>query len=255
VTAATVEVRVPSGLGLAPGTCVLRTDPPFADFLAEQMPALLRKDLGSEVATHCLAEALAGPVDGIIAEFGVFRGESINRLAALAHPREIYGFDSFEGLPEPWVGAPQGAFSLKGRLPPVKPNVTLIKGWFEQTLPPFLAGHPGRPVAYLHIDSDLYSSCKTVLQACAPRIVPGTVIVFDEIWNHEPFYRGEMRAFFEFVAETGTRFEWLGHGYDTGCSMRLPGLSGRILGLFLRSLAALRSRPPRLQVAAAVKIL
>ena len=48
----------------------------------------------------------------------------------------IYGFDSFEGLPDAWIpGFPKGYFDMKGSLPPVAPNVQLIKGWFDETLP------------------------------------------------------------------------------------------------------------------------
>ena len=47
-----------------------------------------------------------------------------------------YGFDSFEGLPEAWtLGAKAGAFSIGGNLPPVRGNVRLTKGFFEDTLP------------------------------------------------------------------------------------------------------------------------
>jgi methyltransferase family protein len=256
LTGTTREVRAPHGFGLLPRSCRIRTDPPFARFLSEQIAELAPRDLACDVALHGLSQALAGNMDGIIAEFGVYRGESVNRIAALAHPRAVYGFDSFEGLPEDWIpGGGKGAFSLKGEPPAVLANVSLVKGWFEETLPPFLGQHPGRPFAFIHIDSDLYSSCKTVLSLCADRIVPGTIIVFDEIWNHKPFYYGEMRALFEFIQETGTRFEWIGYGYDTGCATRIPGLFGRAFGLLVRSVAALRLLPPRLKVAAALRIL
>ena len=36
----------------------------------------------------------------------------------------------------------KGKFNLGGVLPPVKPNVQLHKGWFEETLPGFLDEHP-----------------------------------------------------------------------------------------------------------------
>ena len=70
-----------------------------------------------------------------------------------------YGFDSFEGLPEAWtLGAKAGAFSIGGNLPPVRGNVRLTKGFFEQTLPGFVAQHRGETIALLHVDCDLYSS-------------------------------------------------------------------------------------------------
>src|SRR5580658_354333 len=51
-----------------------------------------------------LLEAALGQssVDGLVLEFGVYRG---NTLAAIARadPRTAHGFDSFKGLPEDWT--------------------------------------------------------------------------------------------------------------------------------------------------------
>ena len=73
---------------------------------------------------------------GLVVEFGVWRGQSISFFASLTKEM-IYGFDSFEGLREDWKGweLPKGTFDLGGVLPPVPSNVTLIKGWFDETLP------------------------------------------------------------------------------------------------------------------------
>jgi len=53
----------------------------------------------------------------------------------------IYGFDSFEGLQQDWKGhmSKAGHFSLAGQLPKVEDNVKLIKEWFDQTVPVFMA--------------------------------------------------------------------------------------------------------------------
>jgi hypothetical protein len=154
-----------------------------------------------------LAEALdARGCDGLVAEFGVFEGRTINFLADRT-PETIYGFDCFDGLPEDWrPGFPRGTFSRN--VPEVRPNVSLVIGLFEDTLPGFLAQHRG-DMSLLHIDCDLYSSTRTVLRACAPRIRAGTVIVFDEYFNY-PGWRGhEFRAFQDFIAETGRRYRYL----------------------------------------------
>lgn len=75
------------------------------------------------------------PASGLVLEFGVFKGQSINKLGRVLQ-QPIFGFDSFEGLPEDWdVGnavIPREAFDRQGNLPEVLPNVVLIKGWFEQ---------------------------------------------------------------------------------------------------------------------------
>ena len=85
----------------------------------------------------------------------------------------------------------------------------LHKGWFQDTLPGFLAQHP-EPARFVHIDCDLYSSTNTVLGLLADRIVPGTVIVFDEYLNYPGWQEHERKAFAEFVARTGTKYKYLG---------------------------------------------
>ena len=67
-------------------------------------------------------------------EFGVWLGRSINqsaeRLRTLEDGTRIYGFDSFQGIPEDWTGtgSPAGSFSSEGVLPKVESNVELIVG-------------------------------------------------------------------------------------------------------------------------------
>lgn len=147
------------------------------------------------------ALAQADVRDGLYLEFGVYKGDSINRLARLAPDRVLYGFDSFEGLPESWtIGARRGSFSLRGRLPAVRNNVKLVKGFFEDTLGAFVAQAPEQPVAFMHVDCDLYSATRTVLAHFAPRLVDGTVIVFDEYFNYPGWQEGEFKAFTEFIA-------------------------------------------------------
>lgn len=147
--------------------------------------------------------------DGLHCEFGVFMGESINFLASKTD-KVFHGFDSFEGLPETWrEGFEKGTFLVNG-LPKVRDNVRLHKGWFDRSVPVWLQNNPG-PVAFLHMDADLYSSTKCVLDLLAPRMVPGTVIQFDEYFNYPGWKQGEYKAFQEFVAAHGVQFEYLGY--------------------------------------------
>jgi len=142
---------------------------------------------------------------GLIMEFGVASGKTISRIAGRTRST-VYGFDSFEGLPEAWrSGFDKGAFA--GDLPPVPENVKLIKGWFSETLPDFLMAHP-EPVTFLHIDCDLYSSTKTIFDLLAPRLNPGCVIVFDEYWNYPGWKQHEQKAFFEFLKQTGMQYRY-----------------------------------------------
>jgi hypothetical protein len=118
----------------------------------------------------------------------------------------LHGFDSFEGLPEDYDDAGgkyvQGHFDV-GRKPPqiADPRVQFYVGWFDETLPTYQV--PDHEVLVLNLDADLYSSTQLVLRTLRPHIKEGTFIYFDEMSrpDHEP------RAFTEFMAETGLRFE------------------------------------------------
>ena len=122
--------------------------------------------------------------EGLYLEFGVYVGISINHIAKQRPNAEIYGFDSFEGLPESWYGKyEQGHFKMD-KLPDVEPNVTLVKGYFDDTLPQFVQEKGDFDVAYLNIDCDLYSSTKTIFNCLKGHISKGTVIYFDEYCEH-----------------------------------------------------------------------
>lgn len=152
----------------------------------------------------------AAKLDGLYCEFGVFKGESINFIAALVPSKPVHGFDSFDGLPEAWRdGIGKGAFAIDG-LPPVRKNVVLHKGWFDSTVPAFHA-ETSKAIAFVHMDADLYSSTATVLEGMADRIVPGTVIQFDEFFNYPGWRNGEFKAFSELVERHGLKFSYLGY--------------------------------------------
>ena len=76
--------------------------------------------------------------DTLWLEFGVASGNTINYISKFTN-NTVYGFDSFEGLPEKWRdGIEKGFFSRNGILPQVNSNVKLIKGWFNETLVDFI---------------------------------------------------------------------------------------------------------------------
>jgi hypothetical protein len=148
---------------------------------------------------------------GLICEFGVFEGQTISYIAKQVPDRNVFGFDSFKGLPETWRGPfERGVFSTGGRLPSVPANVTLIEGWFDATLPTFAAEHD-EPAALLHVDCDLYSSTKCIFAHLGDRVVPGSVIVFDEYFDYPGWQEHEFRAFAEFVAQAGLSYEYLAY--------------------------------------------
>jgi hypothetical protein len=181
--------------------------------------------------------------EGLWLEFGVYRGRSICNFAEMT-PTMVYGFDSFEGLPEFWDNDnPLGVYSLGGNIPegaiagsnddnpgmyssaptrvtrPWPKNASLIKGLFQDTLEDFIADKTEN-IAFLHIDSDIYSAAAYVLTVLENKIVPGTVIAFDEICDYPDYRNHEIRAFAEFLIKTGRNYRPLVHqdlGYSQGC--------------------------------------
>ena len=143
-------------------------------------------------------------------EFGVSDGYSINYFARVAPGMHFYGFDSFEGLEEDWsgTGLRRGHFSRDGKLPGVPANVTLIKGWFDQTLPAFLNTHKGS-FPLVHIDCDTYHAAATVLNLLADRLSSGTIVIFDEYVNYAGWRYGEWKAWQEFVKSKDISYRYL----------------------------------------------
>ncbi|MCB1071750.1 MAG: class I SAM-dependent methyltransferase [Chlamydiia bacterium] len=157
-------------------------------------------------------------LDGGYLEMGVCTGKTVNYIAALNPTKKIYGFDSFEGLPEDWVKKdrviPKGTFAFKNpnEMPYVLHNVYLYKGWFKESIPAFKRDlFNGSQLAFLHIDCDLYSSTVDALRALEENIVPGTIIVFDEFYNYPGAENHEFKAFMEFLERTELQAEYLAY--------------------------------------------
>jgi len=87
--------------------------------------------------------------------------------------------------------------------------VELIKGWFDQTVPEFLAKHPEN-LSFVHIDSDTYEAATSLLKVIGRKVQKGTVIVFDEYFGYRGWRFGEWKAWKEFVELTGLQYEYLG---------------------------------------------
>jgi hypothetical protein len=144
-------------------------------------------------------------------EFGVASGNTINYISRFTKDT-VYGFDSFEGLPEKWRdGFDKGAFSRSGNLPSVNQNVSLVKGWFNETLPDFMKTHD-KKISFIHMDADLYSSTIYILDQLKDYMDKDCIIVFDELVNYPGFDgdTGELKAFYEFVTKNNVKYTWIG---------------------------------------------
>ena len=164
-------------------------------------------------------EALLRQVEGVegrIVECGVGPGRSIFAFSLisekLGRPREIWGFDTFAGLPAPTgedgrgnpaqgglvgvLGGARGGAAEAQR--PGSPDhirqVSFFPGLFDETLPKY----DGGPIALLHLDVDLYESYKTALQSLYEYVAPGGVVAFDEYgqaaWPGANAGRGRVRG-------------------------------------------------------------
>lgn len=158
---------------------------------------------------------------GDYVEFGVFFGSSLATMHhvldefGLRHVR-LFGFDSFEGLPDIAAVDDEG-FWKPGYLRMTQKNaekyltregvdwqrVVLTKGWFCDTLTPELvARHRIEKASIIMVDCTLYSSARDALNFCAPLIKDRAVILFDDWFAGDLAEKnlGEKKAFAEFLA-------------------------------------------------------
>jgi len=172
-------------------------------------------------------------LDGAYIELGVTTGKTINFISALNPAKTIYGFDSFEGNPEDYEKDGhkylKGCFGIKNtaQIPPVLANAKLIKGTFDESLSYFIEKYLNdQPIAFLHVDCDLYSSTSIALKALASYIRPGTIIVFDDFYNFPEYEQFEFKALMEFLEESGYDVEYI--AYNTmfeGVAVRIVPMS------------------------------
>lgn len=177
-----------------------------ADYVQANMPEAMIFESYPAYIAFLMEKA---PADGLVMEFGVAGGKSIRQIASQT-PRTVHGFDSFEGLPEDWGGhlERRGAFSRNRQLPQVPANVKLHVGLFDATLPGFLDANSG-PVSLLHIDCDLYSSTKYLLDTAGDRLGTGSIVMFDEYFNYPSWRHHEHKAWQEFVSSRNVKYTYI----------------------------------------------
>lgn len=166
-------------------------------------------------------------IPGDIIECGVYKGGQImamilTLLTYKIRDREIYLYDTFEGVPMPesWEKAVKhGGSAVKrykkferedgssgwcrSELEEVRKNVFsldypkskihFVKGLVEETLP----NSTHESVAFLRLDTDLYSSTKIELEILYPKIPNNGVIIIDD-YGH---WSGAKKAVDEYIAK------------------------------------------------------
>jgi hypothetical protein len=162
---------------------------------------------------------------GQFLEFGTWWGQNLiilENLRAINEPfnkqRTIVGFDTFSGYTslsdkdkprEVWA---ENSYSTgvsyvdylrellevhegSNVLGQVKGVHRLIVGDVEKTAPQYFVDHPQALVAFAYFDMGLYKPTKAALSAIKPHLLPGSVILLDELtWAESP---GEAIAFKE----------------------------------------------------------
>ena len=134
-------------------------------------------------------------------EFGVGHGRSMDFFTLFTR-EEIWGFDTFTGLPEDWCHPDGSVFLEKGHFATAVPNwfganVHFVKGLFQDTLPAWLEQH-GQALGFVHIDCDLYSSAAFVLEQLEPWL-DDAVVALDEIRGVDYAVCNKGRAWKEFL--------------------------------------------------------
>ncbi len=154
-----------------------------------------------ELTYECCRKVIEQNIHGHFIECGVAAG---NNLAAMAKAgRHVYGFDSFEGIPwagindkeQPGIGpideSKRGLLESSGVTVHSIDNVikdmnkygitnySLIKGWFQNTVPRWIG-----EIAVLRLDGDLYDSTHVCLKYLFHHLVDGGILIVDD-WNLE----------------------------------------------------------------------
>ena len=128
---------------------------------------------------------LKSNVSGSFWECGVYSGGTADIIRSMIpNDRKLYLFDSFEGLPEP---AKQDNHHKKGDFDDINfeeiqehfskfDNVTLVKGWIPDTF----SIVPEEPIAFCHLDLDLYEGYRDTLNHVWPKLCSGGIICLDD---------------------------------------------------------------------------
>lgn len=164
-------------------------------------------------------------IPGVFAEFGTWWGQNLvllENLRAIHEPfnkqRVILGFDTFSGYTKPtavdkdsnvWVEHSYStskshvgyleellrvheASNVLGHIQGVH---KLIEGDVTKTAPKYFKDHPETMVAMAYFDMGLYEPTKAALTSIKPHLMPGSIILLDELtWTESP---GEAIAFKE----------------------------------------------------------
>ena len=137
--------------------------------------SLLLKILNSNLDVETFAQYI---------EFGVAYGETAEFIGKNAKGNYSYsGFDTFEGLPEPWRRLKIGEFSNSGKLPTIGlENFTFHKGLIQETFQEIQFMEDSRKI--ILFDFDLFEPTLFAFLHCLPYLKKGDILYFDEAFDY-----------------------------------------------------------------------
>lgn len=155
-----------------------------------------------------LMEERGALASGFWSEFGVWEGKTLkecyNNLKNTNFEGTIAGFDSFEGLPVHWRESfVQGTFATDFEVvrANVPEEVKLYQGWFQNTIGKFLEDYPNTPAGLINHDGDVFLSTAITFSLLNDRIVPGTLLCFDELIGYAGYQQHEILSLFIWMKE------------------------------------------------------
>ena len=159
-------------------------------------------------------------IPGCILEFGVQWGTTLSQLISLRgiyepynHRRHIFGFDTFDGfyntdkkkdglhlvdgdykVYDGYINKLDYLLTLQEKSSPLShlKKFSLIKGDASITTKKWVNENPQAIISMAIFDMDIYKPTKDSLKAIIPKLVKGSVLVFDEI--NCPTFPGETQA-------------------------------------------------------------
>jgi O-methyltransferase len=154
---------------------------------------------------------------GAWVECGTWNGGSaaiIGRICKKNPARQLWLFDSWEGLPEPtqedvsfegkagqagWAAGRQEKVEelLLQKLQLPRSRVHLVKGWVDDTIP--ATKSTIGPISYLLLDCDWHHSTNLALNELYDQVIPGGFVLVDDY----DYWRGAKAALDDFLAARG----------------------------------------------------
>tara|TARA_B100001123_G_C15338872_1_gene1033933 strand:+ start:5441 stop:6157 length:717 start_codon:yes stop_codon:yes gene_type:complete len=163
-------------------------------------------------------------VPGHMAEFGSHIGANLLFMAKCLEilqpksPKELYSFDSFEGLQTYADEDSKKSKKFKSKyvgneellrkfikLHGFEEWVHIVKGDILESLEKFIDKNKHVMFSLIYLDVDLYLPTKKILHCCDPIMSQGGIIVFDEAFYE--LWQGETVALKEFLSETSSQYK------------------------------------------------